>query len=147
MSWKKIGPVQHVSALLCQGMDMSPILQRLQSGPKAYQDIELAQGGNWHVIFGKAFNSEEILLPHIGGAIPLFKAFPDIWMNVGTEFDLSPRAQKDYIEKIRLDHELSAPEIVIIPQFSDEAAQTLAADIFAIEQKVPVSQLSLPSLS
>ena len=147
MSWKKIGPVQHVSALLCQGMDMSPILQRIQSGPKAYQDIELAQGRHWHVIFGKEFNSDEVLLPHIDGATPLFRAFPDILMSVGTAFNLPPRAQKDYIDRIRSDHGLSAPEIVIIPQFLPEASQTLRADIFSIEQKLPVSHLKLESLS
>lgn len=142
MSWKKTGPVQHVCALLCQDMDITPVLQHLQSSPKAFQDIEFAQGENWQVVFGAVYNSEEILLPHIAGATPLYKASPNILMRIGTAFNLPPRAQKDYIDKIRADHGLTKPEIVLVPQFLNEAIETNIAVIFTIEQKVPVSHLS-----
>lgn len=143
MIWKTTGKVQNVSALLCQGINISPVLDRLTSGPKALQDIELAQGEGWQVIFGKTYNSEEVLLPHIEDSQPLFKAFPDIWMCVGATFNLPSRVQGDYIEKIRSDHELSGNELVIFPHFLNDADTTDKADIFVIQQRLPVSELAL----
>ena len=145
MIWKKTERVQNVSALLCQNIDISPVLERLRSGPKAFQDIDFAQGENWQVIFGKTYNSEEVLLPHIDRAKPLFEAFPDIWMSVGSCFNLPTKIQNDYIEKIRSEHELIGNALVISPHFSTEIETTDKADIFVIEQRLPVSNLALGS--
>jgi len=147
MVWKKTGRVQNVSALFCNRVDISPVLKRLQSGPKPYRDIEFAQGDDWHVIFGKSYNSEEILLPHIPQADPLFQAFPEIWMRVGTCFNLPSKVQSGYIEQMRLDNNLSRQELVILPQFLSGADLTNKADIFVIEQRVPVSQLSVETVA
>lgn len=143
MIWKTTGRVQNVSALFCQGEDFSPILDRLMSGPKAYQDIELAQGENWHVIFGARYNSEEVLLPHIAQAKPLFQAFPHIWMAVGTAFNLPAKVEREYIDTLRSDHHLEGRDLILIPQFSNDADMTDKADIFVIEQRLAISELAL----
>lgn len=143
MIWKKTERVQNVSALLCQGIEISPVLERLILGPKPFRDIDFAQGKNWQVIFGKTLNSEEVLLPHVDKAQPLFQVFPDIWMSVGSCFNLPNKIQTEYIEKIRSDHALTGKALIISPDFSVDIETTDKAEIFVIEQKLPVSKLGL----
>lgn len=147
MIWKTTERVQNVSALLCQDQDISPILKRLALGSKIYREIEFAQGKNWQVFFGKTRDSEEVLIPYIDNSKPLFRAFPDIWMSVGTIFNLPSHIRENYLEKMRLDNGLRKHELVIIPQFSNNLDITDKANIFVIEQRLAVSELRLEEVA
>ena len=147
MIWATTAKVQNVSALFCQDQDPLPVLERLMLGPKVYQDIEFSQGDNWQVLFGKSYSADEVLLPHIAEAKPLFKAFSAIWLPVGTAFNLPAHVQEIYVEKIRLDHAIEGHELVIIPQFLHDADITDKADIYLIEQRLPLSALSLGTVA
>lgn len=146
MGWKKIERVQHVSALLCQNFDILPVLRRLKSGSKPYQDIEVSHGDGWYAFFGYEHPSGDMILPYIPNAVPFYQSSSKVWLPVGVAMNIAGSARENYLDEIREIHELGEREVFISPQFLGNAEKTIAADIFTVFQKLAVGQLVLETL-
>ena len=129
--------------LLYNIFDSLPVLKRLKSGSKLYQNIEVAHGETWCIFFGYTHQSGDIILPHIQNAEPFYQVGPNIWLPVGAALNVAEPAQEDYLDEIRAANQLGRAEIFISPQFPSESEETNRADIFTIAEKLTVGQLVL----
>lgn len=143
MSWKRIDRVQRVEALLCRDFDFLPILERLKSSSKLYQDVEFSHGERWCVFFGYTHESGDIILPHLPNAVPFYQMGLNVWLPVGVALDIVGPARENYLDEIRKAHTLGHAEIFMFPKFTAESDETNGADIFTISENLTVGQVAL----
>ncbi len=140
MGWSRTDKTQTAAALFKSDIaDFDTLFAELRAKPSVFLNCLIAKGDDWLALFGTRMENE-IMLPHMFGAVALYEIGPGVWLPVGSKLSLPASIQNDYLEGLRADHDLRNP-IIALPTFgpSDE---TLKADIFHLQDQVPLGSIA-----
>ena len=136
MHWRRVDPLQPVSALLAIGGDaVAEAKARLAVKSALFQSMRRVEGDGWMVLFAAQVGDDTAgetvaVLPSIPAMIPLYEDAPGWWLPVGTAL-AAPEPLRAELREALSQARGFRPPVVVVPRF-DDAPAAHCADVYEL---------------
>jgi hypothetical protein len=141
MRWRRVEPLQDVSALLMTGAEAPRRLAgAMAAKPALLRALPVAFGEDWAAIFASPAIEEDALLPRLADTMALYEAVAGIWLPVGV-VPAIPDHAKAAVLRAMLEREGVAAPAILVPRAP--GGKDAAADLYVIGETMPFDRSAL----